>query len=88
MDILGPKLGPIVFQFPFFSRSIFSDRHAFTDKLVPILKKLPADHKIGIEIRYCDWLNAEFADLEHSWVAAAGFLIFDLRRRGPVLRYS
>ena len=63
MDILGGKLGPIIFQFPFFSRSIFPDRHAFTDRLVPFLKKLPADHKFGIEIRNRDWLNAEFADL-------------------------
>jgi len=63
MDILGPKLGPIVFQFPFFSRSIFPDRHAFTDRLIPFLKKLPANHKFGIEIRNRDWLNAEFADL-------------------------
>jgi len=63
MDILGPKLGPIVFQFPFFSRSIFPDRHAFTDRLVPFLKKLPANHKFGIEIRNREWLNAEFANL-------------------------
>ena len=51
MDILGGKLGPIIFQFPFFSRSIFLDRHAFTDRLIPFLKKLPANHKFGIEIR-------------------------------------
>jgi len=63
MDILGGKLGPIIFQFPFFSRSIFPDRHAFTDRLVPFLKKLPADHKFGIEIRNRDWLDAEVADL-------------------------
>jgi uncharacterized protein YecE (DUF72 family) len=63
MDILGEKLGPIIFQFPFFNRSIFPDRHAFTDRLVPFLKKLPTDHKFGIEIRNRDWLNAEFADL-------------------------
>jgi uncharacterized protein YecE (DUF72 family) len=62
MDILGDKLGPIIFQFPFFSRSIFPDRHAFTDRLVPFLKKLP-DRKFAIEIRNRDWLNAEFADL-------------------------
>jgi len=34
MDILGPKLGPIVFQFPFFTRSTFPDRHAFNDRLL------------------------------------------------------
>jgi uncharacterized protein YecE (DUF72 family) len=63
MDTLGPKLGPIVFQFPFFTRSIFPDRHAFTDRLVPFLRKLPGAHKFAIEIRNRDWLNAELADL-------------------------
>ena len=68
MDILGPKLGPIVFQFPFFSRSIFPHRHAFIDRLIPFLKKLPADHKFGIEIRNRPWPDAEFANLlrEHQ----------------------
>ena len=40
------KLGSIVFQFPFFNRSIFPDRRAFTDRLVPFLKKRPADHNL------------------------------------------
>jgi uncharacterized protein YecE (DUF72 family) len=63
MDILGEKLGPIIFQFPFFSRSIFPDRYGFTNRLVPFLKKLPANHKFGVEIRNRDWLDAEFANL-------------------------
>ncbi len=63
MDILGEKLGPIIFQFPFLSRSIFPDRHAFTDRLVSFLKKLPANHKFGIEIRNRLWPDAEFANL-------------------------
>lgn len=63
MDILGPKLGPIVFQFPFFAKNVLRDRHEFMDRLVPFFKKLPADHKFGIEIRNRDWLNAEFANL-------------------------
>jgi uncharacterized protein YecE (DUF72 family) len=63
MSILGPKLGPIVFQFPFFNRSIFRDRHEFLDRLVPFLGKLPKSHKFAIEMRNRDWLNAEFADL-------------------------
>jgi uncharacterized protein YecE (DUF72 family) len=63
MGILGPKLGPIIFQFPFFSRSVFSDRHVFTDRLIPFLKKLPTNHKFGIEIRNRPWLDAEFASL-------------------------
>jgi len=34
MHILRPKLGPIVFQFPFFTSSTFPDRHAFNDRLL------------------------------------------------------
>jgi len=63
MSILGPKLGPIVFQFPFFNRSIFRDRHEFLDRLVPFLTKLPKSYKFAIEMRNRDWLNAEFADV-------------------------
>jgi uncharacterized protein YecE (DUF72 family) len=63
MEILGPKLGPILFQFPQFSPGVFADRHAFTDRLVPVLNKLPAGRKYAVEIRNPEWLDAEFADL-------------------------
>ena len=63
MSILGPKLGPMVFQFPFFNRAIFRDRHEFLDRLVPFLAKLPEDRKFAIEMRNRDWLDTEFANL-------------------------
>jgi uncharacterized protein YecE (DUF72 family) len=63
MHILGKKLGPIVFQFPFFNRSIFRDRHEFLDRLIPFLKKLPEAHRFAIEVRNGAWLDAEFANL-------------------------
>jgi uncharacterized protein YecE (DUF72 family) len=63
MDILGPKLGPILFQFPQFSSGVFADRHVFTDRLVPFLHKLPRGRKYAVEIRNPEWLDAEFADL-------------------------
>lgn len=63
MDILGRKLGPIVFQFPFFSREAFRDRREFLDRLVPFLGRLPSDHKFAIEIRNRVWLDAELANL-------------------------
>jgi uncharacterized protein YecE (DUF72 family) len=68
MSILGPKLGPMVFQFPFFDKWKIKDRHAFTDRLIPFLKKLPADYKFAIEIRNKKWLDAEFAGVlrEHK----------------------
>ncbi len=63
MQILGDKLGPMVFQFPFFSRSVFKNQADFLDKLAPFLKKLPHDNKFAVEIRNKDWLDARFADL-------------------------
>lgn len=68
MDILGPKLGPMVFQFPSFDRYRFPKRDSFLAVLMPFLKKLPADHKFVIEIRNKNWLDAKFADVlrEHG----------------------
>jgi uncharacterized protein YecE (DUF72 family) len=88
LGILGPKLGPMVFQFPFFHRSTFRDRHEFLDRLVPFLKKLPDAHKFAIEIRNRDWLDAEFANLlrdrkialvlqDRSWMPSPAELKFD-----------
>jgi uncharacterized protein YecE (DUF72 family) len=88
MAILGPKLGPMVFQFPFFNRSIFRDRHEFLDRLLPFLNKLPVEHKFAIEIRNRDWLDAEFANLlrdqkialvlqDRSWMPNPAELKFD-----------
>jgi uncharacterized protein YecE (DUF72 family) len=62
MDILGPKLGPMVFQFPKFDRWKFPKQESFLAVLTPFLKKLPADHKFVIEIRNKNWLDAKFAD--------------------------
>jgi uncharacterized protein YecE (DUF72 family) len=63
MELLGGKLGPIVFQFPFFSRSAFRDREEFLDRLIPVLRKLPVNHKFAIEIRNRAWLDVELASL-------------------------
>jgi uncharacterized protein YecE (DUF72 family) len=63
MNILGPKLGPIVFQFPFFNRGVFRDRHEFLDRLVPFLTKRLEGHRFAVEIRNRTWLDVEFASL-------------------------
>jgi uncharacterized protein YecE (DUF72 family) len=68
MDVLGPKLGPIIFQFPSFDRWKFPKQDSFLAVLTPFLKKLPADHKFVIEIRNKTWLDARFGDVlrEHN----------------------
>jgi len=68
MDILGPKLGPMVFQFHVFDKWKFPKQDSFLTVLVPFLKKLPADHKFAVEIRNKKWLDAKFVDVlrEHN----------------------
>jgi uncharacterized protein YecE (DUF72 family) len=63
MDILGPKLGPMVFQFPHFDRWKFPKQERFLTVLEPFLKKLPTDHMYAVEIRNKTWLDAKFADV-------------------------
>jgi uncharacterized protein YecE (DUF72 family) len=59
MDILEKKLGPLVFQFPFFNRSAFRDRHQFLDRLILFLRKLPAitSSRLRFEIDLGSMLN-------------------------------
>src|SRR6266513_1372383 len=70
MDILGPKLGPMVFQFPLFDRWKFPKQDSFLAVLTPFLKKLPTDHKFAIEIRNKTWLDARFADVLREYNVA------------------
>jgi uncharacterized protein YecE (DUF72 family) len=68
MSILGHKLGPMVFQFPFFDRWKFPKQTDFLAVLAPFLKKLPAERRFAIEIRNKNWLDGSLADLlrEHK----------------------
>jgi uncharacterized protein YecE (DUF72 family) len=59
VGLLRQKLGPIVFQFPYFNRAVFRDREPFVGRLVPFLKKLPKDQKFAIELRNKDWLDGD-----------------------------
>jgi uncharacterized protein YecE (DUF72 family) len=70
MDILGPKLGPMVFQFPVFDKWKFPKQDSFLTVLAPFLKKLPSDHKFAVEIRNKKWLDAKFADLLREYNVA------------------
>jgi uncharacterized protein YecE (DUF72 family) len=60
-SILKEKLGPLVFQFPFFDRSKFESQRDFLQILEPFLAQLPPDKKFAVEIRNKQWLDATFA---------------------------
>jgi len=63
MDLLGEKLGPMLLQFPYFNRGVFTSPAPFLARLKTFLKKLPRGRKFAVEIRNKNWLDASFADL-------------------------
>jgi uncharacterized protein YecE (DUF72 family) len=65
VSFLGEKLGPIVFQFPFFNESAFDTPVQFLSRLKPFLKGLDrlGKRKYAVEIRNKDWLKPRFLDL-------------------------
>jgi uncharacterized protein YecE (DUF72 family) len=79
MDILGEKLGPLLFQFPYFNRKAFASGADFLARLVPFLKTLPRGYKLAVEIRNKNWLVPAFTDslaargvalalIDHPWM--------------------
>jgi uncharacterized protein YecE (DUF72 family) len=62
-DLLGEKLGPLLFQFPYFNKKAFPDGAAFFSRLEPFLKKLPCGYRFAVEIRNKYWLVPKFADM-------------------------
>jgi uncharacterized protein YecE (DUF72 family) len=67
-DLLGDKLGTLLFQFGYFNKKAFASGDDFLAVLKPFLKKLPKGYRFALEIRNKNWLNAEFAELlrEHK----------------------
>jgi uncharacterized protein YecE (DUF72 family) len=70
VSFLGDKLGPIVFQFPFFNESVFDTPVQFLSRLKPFLKGLErlGKHRYPVETRNKHWLKPRFLDLlrEHN----------------------
>jgi uncharacterized protein YecE (DUF72 family) len=62
VDLLGHKLGPLLFQFGYFPPTIFQTLEEFLARLLPFLDSLPKGYKFAVEIRNRDWLVPQFAD--------------------------
>lgn len=64
MKHLGPRLGPLLIQFPFFNEGVFGSAGGFFDRLDRFLEDLPREgFSYAIEIRNPGWMGQEFADL-------------------------
>lgn len=79
MDLLGDRLGPILLQFPYFSRQKFRDLDCFLERLQPFLDRVPKAYQWAVEIRNKNWLTeklysalreqgAALALVDHSWM--------------------
>lgn len=61
MDTLREKLGPLLFQFPYFNRTKFKSGGEFVSRLRPFLKALPKGYRLAVEVRNKSWLDAGLA---------------------------
>ena len=57
MNEAGEKLGPLLFQFPFFRREDFASAEPFLERLATVLASLPNDRRFAVEIRNKAWVN-------------------------------
>jgi uncharacterized protein YecE (DUF72 family) len=62
LEPLGAKLGPVVFQFPYFRVKEMA-REDFLERLERTLEKLPADRRFAVEIRNKGWITPDYLDL-------------------------
>jgi uncharacterized protein YecE (DUF72 family) len=63
MSLLGNKLGPLLFQFPYFGKRYFSNAQAFLDRLEPVVDQLPEGFQFAVELRNRWWITHRLLDL-------------------------
>jgi uncharacterized protein YecE (DUF72 family) len=79
MERLGARLGPLVLQFPYFSKKCFASSEPFLGRLDRFLGDLPPAHRYAVEIRNPRWLGPPLTELcrqhrtalvlvDHEWM--------------------
>jgi uncharacterized protein YecE (DUF72 family) len=63
MEILGERLGPLLLQFPYFNKNVFTTREEFEKLLRPFLQAVPKDFQLALEIKNKTWISRDFLDL-------------------------
>jgi uncharacterized protein YecE (DUF72 family) len=63
MGRLGPKLGPVLFQFPYFRRDVFENVGGFLDRLARFVAELPPEYRYAVEVRNKQWVVPPLLDL-------------------------
>ncbi len=57
MSSLGEKCGPLILQFPYFNKKVFTGPEPFLERLETFLAELPVEFRYGVEIRNKSWLG-------------------------------
>ena len=63
MDGLNEKLGPMLFQFPYYSRNKFSRVEQFLERFKPFVATLPNGYRFAVELRNKDWITPQLLDV-------------------------
>lgn len=63
MSRLGPKLGVLLLQFPYFKKAVFPEAGPFLDRLAAFLPGLPEGVRFALEVRNKGWLGPPLFDL-------------------------
>ena len=63
MELLGPKCGPLVLQFPYFNRQAFASVEPFRERLGAFLGALPPTFRYGVELRNKAWIDRPMLEL-------------------------
>jgi uncharacterized protein YecE (DUF72 family) len=63
MELLGPKCGPLVLQFPYFNQKAFRSIEPFLERLDAFLAALPDRFRYGVEVRNKHWIGAPLLEV-------------------------
>ena len=63
MSRLGPRLGPLVLQFPYFNKTAFASPAPFLERLDRFLEALPKGHAYAVEVRNKAFMGKPLRDL-------------------------
>jgi uncharacterized protein YecE (DUF72 family) len=74
LDLMGEKLGALLFQFGYFNRTVFRSGGDFLVRLDPFLKKLPKRYKFAVEIRNKNWFSKPLFDLLRAHKVACALI--------------
>jgi len=89
METMGDRLGPLLFQFPYFSKASGMTETEFHDRLARFLPSLPGGFRFALEIRNKTWLRPALLDalrardvalalIDHPWMPRIDRLLEDL----------